>query len=407
MPSNSQQEYDDYYTEELPKPGLVGLYSDHRPPTWSFINAHKGFSYNNDEVSEEELESPGYSTIDPRQDSIADAPSTKRRLLKLKTSSEDLFPESQTVSYHSNPDFQVLHGFKLPNLMPKIKFHPMRNLRKKSATEPNGHSGVVETHYESYIDSDYDDYIGIKEELYKECGRTKDEYFSSRNCDGELGEITKGTHPWLLLAVLTKNKQSILCYATLIHPRAAITAADCTYGIAPGEITIVAGMWDLKGDNGEQFQQRLASVHSHQQYLPGKLAYNIALLYWRRPLRLDAMVRPACISDANVDDDCVFVGWGGYDQGIRQRPQWQRATILSPRNCDERISTNQEFDLPIDAFCAIVNSKTTVTGLGGPLMCQTDGKYSVAGFAIWRDEIVVLMRAREWTIRALVALGIN
>lgn len=66
LSDSSQTEYDDYYTEELPKPGLVGLYSDHRPSSWIFVNAHKGFSYYNDESSEE-AGSIGYSTIDPRQ----------------------------------------------------------------------------------------------------------------------------------------------------------------------------------------------------------------------------------------------------------------------------------------------------------------------------------------------------
>lgn len=48
--------------------------------------------------------------------------------------------------------------------------------------------------------------------------------------DKQMGEADIGSHPWLVLAVLTKSPQSILCYAALVHTRAAITAADCVYG---------------------------------------------------------------------------------------------------------------------------------------------------------------------------------
>lgn len=47
------------------------------------------------------------------------------------------------------------------------------------------------------------------------------------------------------------------------------------------------------------------------------------------------------------------------------------------------------------------------TGLGGPLMCKMEDTYSVAGVAIWRDEIIVLMRVQEWTVKAVGALGIH
>ncbi|KPI92487.1 Coagulation factor VII [Papilio xuthus] len=398
--------YNDYYAAELPKPSLVGLYSDHSPPNWSFVYPKKESSYYNDDSVEEEIPTFGYSTIDPRQGSSSTAANLKPRLLKLTSASDRMLNlERHTVSYHSNPDFQVLQGFKLLNLKNKMQPHTIRTLRRPTTAESLTDSGEKMFQSESSIGEDYDDYTELTDPLYKNCGRTNEDNEHIFNCDSTMGESPRGAHPWLLLVTLSKRRQSILCYATLVHPRAAITTADCTYEMN-GEITIVAGAWDLKEEKRGHLQYRKPSVRAHQQYTPGKLAYNIALLYWRRPLRLDFHVQPACLSD-DTSNECIFVGWGGYDQGVRQRPRWQRASVLSSQNCAENMSNEQEFDLPIDTFCASVDSKTTVTGPGGPLLCRTNDVYSVAGLSVWRNHVVVLMRPQEWTIRAMAALRIN
>lgn len=65
----SNQDYEDYYASELPKPGLLGAYSnrDDRITSWK-LKTNKGFSYDGiDEDSDEDYdEGFGYSTIDPR-----------------------------------------------------------------------------------------------------------------------------------------------------------------------------------------------------------------------------------------------------------------------------------------------------------------------------------------------------
>lgn len=77
--------------------------------------------------------------------------------------------ESQTISYQSNPDFHVLQGYKLLNLVRnRSRIH--RNEKKTTTTESvydddskeSVHIGSVET---EYGDSDNN------QQVFKDCGR--------------------------------------------------------------------------------------------------------------------------------------------------------------------------------------------------------------------------------------------
>ncbi|XP_050344608.1 uncharacterized protein LOC126769735 [Nymphalis io] len=415
----SNPEYEGDYAVELPKPGLAGLYSDHEDSrgqtSWKTKNMNKGIYYDtidgDSEEDDNESDLPfGYSTFDPR---LGDRVSTEnpRRVnripqrLTLSTGDDvDMSnSESQTISYHSTPDFHVLHGFKLVNLgESKNRYVRKTTEQMYDNVEDTISSFDTVTSAITYSNEDYIDGIDLSQQVYKKCGKVIKKSVHDMNFEKDVAE--GGCDPWLAFVVLTKRMQSILCYATIIHQRAAVTAADCVHGKAPGEITTISGVWDLK-ENREGSQSRMSTVYTHL-FKPGELDNDLALLHWNRPLKIEPNVKPACLSDPHVGDDCYFVGWGGYDQALQPQPHWQHATILTPQKCNEKVSA-PDVDIPTGAFCASVKTRGTVTGIGGPLLCKTNARISIVGVAVYRENIVVLLPTFDWIITALRELHIN
>ncbi|CAH4036780.1 unnamed protein product [Pieris brassicae] len=390
--SDSNLDYSNQeYADEIPQPGgLIG--SDHNKG-WTLIKPTGGYFFSgSDEVSEEGEDSFGYSTIDPRLGRPMAISESRLKPYKMTPVGED--SGSSVISFRSKPDFQVLHGFKLLNLVPNKN----RFVRKTTQSEFHNDKSMEIKPYKAApsLTVDYEEYVDLDEQVYRKCGKSSNNVYDSEK---ELGEVGKGSTPWVALVVLTRSRQSILCYATLVHPRAAVTAGDCVHGTSAGEISIIAGIFDLADENAPS-QHRVTTVITHPQYKPGQLNHNLAVLHWTRSLILGSLVQPACMSDPYLGDECYFVGWGGYDEAIRQRPRWQRASILSPKVCNARLN-KLDVKQPTDAFCASVKTPGSVTGVGGALLCGSGDRQSVVGVAVWRDGLVLAATDREWAAAAV------
>ncbi|XP_060804333.1 uncharacterized protein LOC106139422 [Amyelois transitella] len=387
---------DEDYVVEVPRPGLLGVYSDHSRPGWSINDKdpYGGSAYEDDDNYDDDL--PGYSTIDPRKDTTTSKFPKRGKPSKLSTISEENYsPESQTISFQSNPDFQVLQGFKLINLARnKNKYY---SNSKKITSE----SVVEESSEESILIEANSENRNKDTKKIRNCGKVVGNFVSR---DGkQLGSSENGSHPWLALVVLTKRRQFILCYATIVHPRAALSTADCIYGRSSGEVMVVAGLRDLKDKLTAQYREASSVVHPH--YKPNDLAHNLAILHWSLPLKLTVNVQPACLGELQENSECFIYGWGGYDQAIRSRSRWQRASILNTRTCKARLSSqSKNRQLPSGAFCAEVQAKGTVTGIGGPLMCEMSGQHSATGVAVWRNSVLILLPTLGWPEQALDTL---
>lgn len=395
----SSTDYTEDYTDELPRPGLVGIYSytdqTRRTPSWAFTTKKPANTYGFEVVydSVESDETFGYSIGDPRK--ALNSKRKHRKPQKITVSSEESpilsEPESHIVTFQSNPDFQVFQGFKLFN------FKRNKNIETKLASTEvkNESDGKYSEEKDIENISESNEHESEEDYIYNDCGKSVNTIREDQK-DKVSGVANRGSHPWLALVVETKKKLNILCYATILHPRVAVTATKCVFGSSPGEITILAGLWNL--NDRTRIKSRVVSIHIHPKYNTEVLNNGLAILYWQQPLRPGINIQPACLGKYNnVHEKCMFYGWGGFDEGIQPRSRWQKATIRECRN--RRIKNKQSEDRNV--FCASVQSRNSIAGLGSPIICNSDGRQSVTGFVVSRQNNMTLLSPGEWVVKTV------
>ncbi|KAG6442487.1 hypothetical protein O3G_MSEX002368 [Manduca sexta] len=339
------------YTDELPRPGLLGIYSEKRKPTgWSVTKREQTYGGGTEYDDVDDPGTPfGYGTIDPRKDNR----NTKkgRKPIKLVTEKEKYNPENQIINFQSNPNFEVFQGFKLLNLVRNKNKVPERTIEKSGESND---SDVQESNIRFVKSSENTDNYKQETQLFGDCEKTGRKL---KQKDAQIGGAEEGSHPWLVVVTPADDQNDILCYGTLVHPRAAITAADCVSEVSPKGIIVLAGLWKLNEKTNAK--KRTPQVHLHPKFKPGSIANNLATLTWSRPFRLCDEVQTACVAELRQGKDCMLYGWGGFDQALRLRSRWQRAQL---HECDEMSSVSKSA-LPKNAFCGTVQSRGTVVSL--------------------------------------------
>lgn len=98
--------------------------------------------------------------------------------MKFSSDDSDEFSydsQSQTVNFNSNPDFQVLQGFKLLNLFRNTSRFYSKNGRRTTTTESvrdsseciNKRPVLVESSEEAV----YDDVFDVNDGIFRDCGK--------------------------------------------------------------------------------------------------------------------------------------------------------------------------------------------------------------------------------------------
>ncbi len=222
---------------------------------------------------------------------------------------------------------------------------------------------------------------------------------SARIVGGEQAE--SGAWPWMAAladAYNSDNYTAMFCGASLIDSKWAVTAAHCVkdyWGgyMAPGEVEVVLGVYDLKHDSGERVRVKRIIPHPLYDTWTDTSDSDIALLELAQEVSYPTV--PLVSDDSSLEGaEAVVMGWGQTNpQGSVARFPYQLQQvsfpIISNEECNESYNqTAGYYNDPIteNMMCGgeAEGGKDTCQGdSGGPLVIRDGDTWKLAGITSW------------------------
>lgn len=202
---------------------------------------------------------------------------------------------------------------------------------------------------------------------------------------------------WCWQVALINSLNQYLCGGALIGTQWVLTAAHCVTNIVRSgdAIYVRVGDHDLTRKYGSPGAQtlRVATTYIHHNHNSQTLDNDIALLKLHGQAELKDGVCLVCLPARGVSQvagkRCTVTGYGymGEAGPIPLRVREAEIPIVSDAECIRKINavTEKIFILPASSFCAggeEGNDACQGDG-GGPLVCQDDGFYELAGLVSW------------------------
>ncbi|XP_049760110.1 brain-specific serine protease 4 [Elephas maximus indicus] len=203
--------------------------------------------------------------------------------------------------------------------------------------------------------------------------------------------------PWV---VSIQKNRTHHCAGSLLTNRWVVTAAHCFKGHLNklSQFSVLLGIWQL-GNPGLRSQKvGIAWVQPHPVYSwkEGARA-DIALVLLEHPIQFSERILPICLPDSSVhfppNSDCWIAGWGSIYDGVPlphpQALQKLKVPIISSEVCSHLYWQGAgQGAITEDMLCAgyLEGERDACLGdSGGPLMCQVDGTWLLAGIISWGE----------------------
>ncbi|XP_047349214.1 protein masquerade [Vespa velutina] len=220
---------------------------------------------------------------------------------------------------------------------------------------------------------------------------------SSERVARVVGGEDADANEWCWQVALINSLNQYLCGGALIGTQWVLTAAHCVTNIVRSgdAIYVRVGDHDLTRKYGSPGAQtlRVATTYIHHNHNSQTLDNDIALLKLYGQAELKDGVCLVCLPARGVSHTagkrCTVTGYGymGEAGPIPLRVREAEIPIVSDAECIRKVNavTEKIFILPASSFCAggeQGNDACQGDG-GGPLVCQDDGFYELAGLVSW------------------------
>uniref|UniRef100_A0A452SYF0 Acrosin n=1 Tax=Ursus maritimus TaxID=29073 RepID=A0A452SYF0_URSMA len=221
-------------------------------------------------------------------------------------------------------------------------------------------------------------------------------------------DSTDAEWPWV---VSIQKNGTHHCAGTLLTSRWVVTAAHCFKGY----FSVLLGAWQL-GNPGPRSQEvGIAWVQSHPVYSwkEGSRA-DIALVRLERSVHFSERVLPICLPDSSVrlspNTRCWIAGWG-MPLPHPQTLQKLEVPIIDSEICSRLYWRGAgQGAITEDMLCAgyLEGRRDACLGdSGGPLMCQVEGTWLLAGIISWGEGLDALGWFYQKTNTTLVSSQVS
>lgn len=278
----------------------------------------------------------------------------------------------------------------------------LRNLPSRPAVDPEEDSKRGECGLWSVCcAAPLDNQVIEPEVEYKHvCGQRNRDGLNTRILNAHLrqDEAQFGEYPWQCAVLRQDGKINIfVCGASLLGDNVVATAGHCVNSVDPGYLKIRCGEYDTQSteESYPHADYQVKNVVIHPEFNKNNAYNDLALLFLTEKVKYQPNVDSICLPEANEDftgQKCVVTGWG--KNAFDRTGEYQRLLrsvylpVISNNECEYNLRKTRlgpYFKLFDNFICA--GGEEGVDACkgdgGGPLACEVNGKYKLAGVVAW------------------------
>ncbi|KAM9165791.1 prostasin-like isoform 2-T2 [Pangshura tecta] len=214
----------------------------------------------------------------------------------------------------------------------------------------------------------------------------------------------KGQWPWQVSVQKYDDEKSEyhhICGGSLISAQWVVSAAHCFHRSLPySQYQLVLGVHQLLNPSPNQVLAKVQKIILHPRYNRRSFVADIALVRLKEPVKFTQFIRPISLPGASrqfrVGKKCWVTGWGRVEVNEPLQPpktlQELEVPILRTATCNKRYKTliprSPRGPEPVKTSMICAGYMDSPKGFckgdsGGPLACEQDSTWYLAGVVSW------------------------
>uniref|UniRef100_A0A8C0GMG5 Peptidase S1 domain-containing protein n=1 Tax=Chelonoidis abingdonii TaxID=106734 RepID=A0A8C0GMG5_CHEAB len=219
-------------------------------------------------------------------------------------------------------------------------------------------------------------------------------------------DAQEGRWPWQVSVQKYDDEKSEYqhnCGGSLISAQWVVSAAHCfTPSVPPSKYRVVLGAHQLLNPSPNQVLTKVQKIIPHPRYNQTNLVADIALMRLKKPVETTQFIRPISLPEDSrqfpENEWCWVTGWGQVEVSRPLQPpktlQQLEVPIIERKVCNDRFKTLiprsplGSHPVKTKMICAGYMDMDSPKGFcngdsGGPLACEQDGTWYLAGVVSW------------------------